>query len=776
MPYDNEYNRMISRDIDYYNRKYVMHCSSTGQGTIDYRADMTGGCNSCSGAGAGSATFHSGDDSSSDGYNSSSDGENVVGRGGAILGIQAGTVLGGPKVKRDTRKLVSSFSSLGAPVGFRRDVNNDPLSVPAESSPPPPAAPAPGGEQVGKGGAILGPVQKFDRRYVYFNPHFGAQPVRNIGNVKSSYSSLGRPDMPMSGMMYKAGEEAYVRDLGNGRRGHGYTGAGNDSESEEEEGTGNSESEEEEEGQEGAGASSESDYDYDDNMLNRDNSETIKGMQNYSAGYCNGVFDPQEEEAPEGAEGALPNETPKMRDATQAKNPEGFSGTHKAGPGQGPSGNKSGPSQQQESGMHGYGKSGVKGKKKGDKGGKPDKKDKTPEEKAADKAKKDADKKAKKDKKKEEKDKERQTDKDKKKAEKDAKKKADREAKKNADKEAKNAKKNGKKGEEEPSAPPSKDGKKGKKEGKKEGKDAKDGKKEGKDAKDGKKDGKKEEPKVDAKAPKGAPTMPNGGPTWLTTANKALDLGLALVQTINGFKMYSETPEDDFFDMYGDELCDDLPEDADIEDIIQCLKDQGYDDDEIQKFLSLSQGAISTAPGKNITESLKVKVSERDKGNKNKDTTCLDALNEIGDSTVAPQPELKPIKKTASYFGGYFKETINATSHHQTVPKVQAQMNSRIGYGSSRIPPSTVPKVLAKPKPKPDLKMPVVQAIAPQIAMPVIGKGSKLVEPPIGAKLPSKIKVGKGGKSRADIVKSVMKGKGMSMIDASKYVKANGLY
>jgi hypothetical protein len=42
-------------------------------------------------------------------------------------------------------------------------------------------------------------------------------------------------------------------------------------------------------------------------------------------------------------------------------------------------------------------------------------------------------------------------------------------------------------------------------------------------------------------------------------------------------------------------------------------------------------------------------------------------------------------------------------------------MNSRIGYGSSKIPPSTVGKVMAKAKPKQTPKMPIVQAIAPHI-------------------------------------------------------------
>jgi len=782
MPYDNDYNRMIARDIDYFNRKYIMHCGTTGQGTIDYRLQMTGGCDDCGmqGAGAGSKTFHSGDDSSTECSSSDSDME-----GGAILGLQAGTVLGGPKIKRNTRRLISSFSSLGAPIGFRRDINNDPLSIPAETPPAPPPEPAqvPGQPAVGKGGAILGHPRPFEERYMYKNPNFYTQPVKNVGNVKSSYSTLGRPDMPMTGIAYKAGENVYVRDLGNGKpNGNGYAGAGKDEDEEEDE--------EEEEGEEGGynDSSSETSEDYDDRLLNRENNEIVKGYKSYMAGgYCSDVFKNElppavpaiaSTVAPTTASVPAPTTEPVIGKGVKSRPPKqgGPSGPPKQG---GPSGPPSKKSPEQKAKEREAKRKEQEAAKSKERGSNQDAKAKEREAKQKEKAK-----------------------------ERDAKRKEkqDAKAKEKADKRAREAeakaKERGAKGKVPPGtteAPTSQKpmSKKEKAAKDREAKAAKD--KEAKDAKAVKdaKGAKDTTPPKQPGAP-GAPgqtTMPTNGPTWLTTANKALDLGLALVKVVDGFRMYSETPVDDFFDMYGDDLCDDLPDDAEIEDVIECLKEQGYDDEEIQKLLSLSQGAISTTPGKNITDALKVKISERDKGNVNKDTTCLDALNEIGDSIVAPQPEVRPVKKSASYFGGYFKETINATSHHQTTPKVQAQMNSKIGYG---IPSSSQPKVYALPPPK--------QAPPKQPMMPMLGKGGKsrgykeknknkepqpkgyTLPPPkqnapkeiatkeIASKQPMMPVSGKGKKSRADIVKQVMKEKGMSMIEASKHVKSNGLY
>lgn len=37
MPYNNEYNRKLAREIDFMNRQYVAHCDNTGQGTQNYK-------------------------------------------------------------------------------------------------------------------------------------------------------------------------------------------------------------------------------------------------------------------------------------------------------------------------------------------------------------------------------------------------------------------------------------------------------------------------------------------------------------------------------------------------------------------------------------------------------------------------------------------------------------------------------------------------------------------------------------------------------------------
>jgi hypothetical protein len=76
------------------NRQYVSHCDNTGQGTQNYRVQIS----SYRGGGKGSKEYH---------YDSS-DSEDM--EGGAILGFQAGTILGGPKSQSElpTRKQIIS--------------------------------------------------------------------------------------------------------------------------------------------------------------------------------------------------------------------------------------------------------------------------------------------------------------------------------------------------------------------------------------------------------------------------------------------------------------------------------------------------------------------------------------------------------------------------------------------------------------------------------------------------------------------------------------------
>jgi hypothetical protein len=273
----------------------------------------------------------------------------------------------------------------------------------------------------------------------------------------------------------------------------------------------------------------------------------------------------------------------------------------------------------------------------------------------------------------------------------------------------------------------------------------------------------------------------------------------------------------------------------------------------------MSQGAIGEQPGKEVSQALKVKQSERDKGNVNKNTQCMDAMNEVGDSNETVNPEQKPVRKQPTYFGGYFKESLDATNQYQTTRKVSAQMNSRMGYGAApprsaavvRGGPSASGPVKSRPE-KPISGGPVVKAPkekvlrekapnekvlrgkAPAPSRPIgrkpIGekpappkKGTPptrppstrpptaprpptvprpptgprpppaaprpptapVVQAPVRAPAPVKAPapppapvVGKGKKTnaRADIVRKVMNEQGMSMIEASKFVKTNGLY
>ena len=105
MPYDNEYNRMVARDIEYFNRKYVAHSDATGQGTVDYRVQMSG--SGKLGGGKGCAEYKMGSATKEGGG---------MQMGGAILGFQDGSMMGGPKPEKMTRGQLSSYSSLGAPL------------------------------------------------------------------------------------------------------------------------------------------------------------------------------------------------------------------------------------------------------------------------------------------------------------------------------------------------------------------------------------------------------------------------------------------------------------------------------------------------------------------------------------------------------------------------------------------------------------------------------------------------------------------------------------
>jgi hypothetical protein len=249
MPYDNEYNKKLARETDYNNRKYIAHCDTTGQGTINYRVNITTRVGYGGAEGMGEATFCASGEGAgygSDGEESDSDVSTIselsgdgVGEGGqGILGIQDGTLLGGPKTRELTHRALSSFSSLGAPLVFHgnSDVprptgrlangtsNSGLPAAPAPEAPPgAPAASAPptdasaanintsGGTPPAETGANpqIGPVSGLG--VVPGLKPFSAPPVP-ITNSKYSYLTTAR-QYP-SGYQYKAGKNVTVRDLG----------------------------------------------------------------------------------------------------------------------------------------------------------------------------------------------------------------------------------------------------------------------------------------------------------------------------------------------------------------------------------------------------------------------------------------------------------------------------------------------------------------------------------------------------------------------------------
>jgi len=126
MPYDNPYNRAIAKEVALINQKYVSHSDMTGQGTVDYTQSanisgegFAGGANPNSMMGAGTtggvAEYKKG--SASKNYEGC---ERCDMEGGAILGIQEGTILSPKKRGRKSKapkNVEQSFGTLGAPPG-----------------------------------------------------------------------------------------------------------------------------------------------------------------------------------------------------------------------------------------------------------------------------------------------------------------------------------------------------------------------------------------------------------------------------------------------------------------------------------------------------------------------------------------------------------------------------------------------------------------------------------------------------------------------------------
>jgi hypothetical protein len=167
------------------------------------------------------------------------------------------------------------------------------------------------------------------------------------------------------------------------------------------------------------------------------------------------------------------------------------------------------------------------------------------------------------------------------------------------------------------------------------------------------------------------------------------------------------------------------------------------DPEDIQQLLSQSQGAIKAKESRGISSSISsAKIEPRtDVGNVNKNTTCLDAMNNVADVSATAPKEARPVRKNDTYFGGYFKTTQKATKGIQEVMKEKAQMNASSLSGMGK-------------------------------------KGKKSKKAMVESEMKSSSMSGMGKKTnaRAEIVRQVMKEKGMKMIEASKYVKANNLY
>jgi hypothetical protein len=260
-------------------------------------------------------------------------------------------------------------------------------------------------------------------------------------------------------------------------------------------------------------------------------------------------------------------------------------------------------------------------------------------------------------------------------------------------------------------------------------------------------------------------------------------------------------------------------------------------DSDIQMYLKQSQGATKAIESRGVSSTItSAKVTPHDIGNKNKNTSCMDAYNNVANANETAQRETRPIRRNDTYFGqsgGYFKKTVKATrgKELQVVPKAQMQGSTMSGFGKpeAQMQGSTMSgmgygmgKPLNEKKRKAELKKmgkDELKAVASKNNIKCRGKmdgktrtlkKNELIDAVLKceykmqgsgeladnaldiqkmaedykAKHPE-MKTGKGkpmtkpkGKinKRAEVVRKVMKEKNLSMIEASKYVKANNLY
>jgi hypothetical protein len=711
MPFNNNYNRSIARDIDFLNRNYITHCDSTGQGTINYRSQMNSGF---IGSGKASKIFCNKNDSDSE--------EEYVGKGGAILGFEAGTILGGPRdrAQLQSKKEISTYSSLGAPIKISTaaiaDAEEDAEQV--NKPPPPPVE----GEKTG--GAILG----------MHKPYF---PATSEVNRRAPLTSAIRPHI---GSMMRAGRKVSVRDLGD-----------YDSESSYE--TSDDEAVEKgrlllasmdvvqpvaiikkEGGKKPKGlnlieeAKKKLDEHYRDMKVSgngishkrhREDSEEEELEGGFAAALAKGaqvagraaarIASSAAKAAARAAKAAAKAAARKSASlaraaakraksiANRAKNAKKAKNAKNAKLTKAPKNSKNLKGKKSKTmdrldklGNLAQGVSSVikatQGGPGGEDGGEGDNsgymnEDEEEEEEDEEEA-------------------EDEGENDVKEAEDEVKRK---QAKEREQKTINKAKEGEAKGKQE-----------------------------------------LEKLKKDVAEAKEGNDNPEG-PKWQKDKKVIEKENKKPVGNVLGYTMYSKTPVEDWDEFYNDEFGD--FSESTIEQLITTLKMQAMDPEDIQQLLSQSQGAIKAKESKGVSSSITgAKIEPRtDVGNVNKNTTCMDAYNNVADASATAPKEARPVRKNDTYFGGYFKTTQKASRGVQEVMKEKAQMNASSLSGMGKTP-------------KKGRKT----------------KKEKLIESEM--KSSSMSGMGKKPNARAEIVKQVMKEKGMKMIEASKYVKANNLY
>jgi hypothetical protein len=268
--------------------------------------------------------------------------------------------------------------------------------------------------------------------------------------------------------------------------------------------------------------------------------------------------------------------------------------------------------------------------------------------------------------------------------------------------------------------------------------------------------------------------------------------------------MFSKTPVDDFADEFGDEYGD--AEGLSPEELIEMLQSppNNLSPEEIQELLKESQGATKVETGATTgpSASIKVKAKELAQGIKGKekapkilkegDKPCMEPLNAVADFSEGIAKEALPVRKMGAYFGsGKVKrsrrkvdpsklesnpnitEAIPATKGMPmtVVPKAQMQSSTMSGMGIE--PKGSKKRSRRKVDPSKLQSNPNITEAIPA----TIGIQTKVVPKAqmMASTMSGMGKVKKPNK-RAEIVKKIMKEKGLKMIEASKYVKDNNLY